>query len=131
MSKIKLLLIVAATSFVDEKGVLRQAGDHVEVSEKYLKEQLEVAEKFNLPKHEVLVEDVEAQRAAEEKAAAEATAAAEAQRAAEEKAATEAAAAAKKEAAEAAAAAKKEAAAAATAAKKEAASAEKDGAEGL
>ena len=131
MSKIKLLLIVAATSFVDEKGVLRQAGDHVEVSEKYLKEQLEVAEKFNLPKHEVLVEDVEAQRAAEEKAAAEATAAAEAQRAAEEKAATEAAAAAKKEAAEAAAAAKKEAAEAAAAAKKEAASAEKDGAEGL
>ena len=123
MSKIKLLLIVAATSFVDEKGVLRQAGDHVEVSEKYLEEQLGVAEKFNLPKHEVLVEDVEAQRAAEEKAAAEATAAAEAQRAAEEKAATEAAAAAKKEAA----AAKKEAEAAA---KKEAAS-EKDGTEGL
>lgn len=123
MSKIKLLLIVAATSFVDEKGVLRQAGDHVEVSEKYLKEQLEVAEKFNLPKHEVLVEDVEAQRATEEKAAAEAAAAAEAQRAAEEKAATEAAAAAKKEAA----AAKKEAEAAA---KKEAAS-EKDGTEGL
>ena len=120
MSKIKLLLIVAATSFVDEKGVLRQAGDHVEVSEKYLKEQLEVAEKFNLPKHEVLVEDVEAQRAAEEKAAAEAAAAAEAQRADEEKAA-----------AEAAAAAKKEAAAAAVAAKKEAAAAEKDGTEGL
>ena len=111
MSKIKLLLIVAATSFVDEKGVLRQAGDHVEVSEKYLKEQLEVAEKFNLPKHEVLVEDVEAQRAA-----AEAAATTEAQRAAEEKAAAEAAAAAKKEAA---------------AAKKEAAAAEKNGAEGL
>ena len=131
MSKIKLLLIVAATSFVDEKGVLRQAGDHVEVSEKYLKEQLEVAEKFNLPKHEVLVEDVEAQRAAEEKAAAEAAAAAEAQRADEEKAAAEAAAAAKKEAAVAAAAAKKEAAVAAAAAKKEAAAAEKDGTEGL
>ena len=128
MSKIKLLLIVAATSFVDEKGVLRQAGDHVEVSEKYLKEQLEVAEKFNLPKHEVLVEDVEAQRAAEEKAAAEAAAAAEAQRADEEKAAAEAAVAAKKEAA---VAAKKEAAVAAAAAKKEAAAAEKDGTEGL
>lgn len=108
MSKIKLLLIAAATSFVDEKGVLRQAGDHVEVSEKYLKEQLEVAEKFNLPKHEVLVEDVEAQRAAEEKAADEAATAAKKE-----------ASAAKKEAA----AAKKEAAAEAAA--------EKDGTEGL
>ena len=48
------ILIVAAVSFADEKGILRYAGEKVEVSKELLDAQNNLCETFDLPKHTVL-----------------------------------------------------------------------------
>lgn len=54
----KTVLIIAAVSFADEKGVMCYAGEKVEVTQELLDKQNELCEKFDLPKHTV-VEQVE------------------------------------------------------------------------
>ena len=70
MSK-NTVLIIAAVSFADEKGVMRYAGEKVEISQELLDKQNELCEKFDLPKH-TLVET--AKQGKEAKPAAEQTA---------------------------------------------------------
>lgn len=53
MSK-NTVLIIAAVSFADEKGVMRYAGEKVEISQEMLDKQNELCEKFDLPKHTVV-----------------------------------------------------------------------------
>lgn len=53
MSK-NTVLIIASVSFADEKGVMRYAGDKVEISQEMLDKQNELCEKFDLPKHTVV-----------------------------------------------------------------------------
>lgn len=48
------VLIIASVSFADEKGVMRYAGEKVEISQEMLDKQNELCEKFDLPKHTVL-----------------------------------------------------------------------------
>lgn len=48
------VLIIASVSFADEKGVMRYAGDKVEISQEMLDKQNELCEKFDLPKHTVV-----------------------------------------------------------------------------
>ena len=48
------VLILAAVSFADEKGVMRYAGDKVEISQELLDKQNKLCEKFDLPKHTVV-----------------------------------------------------------------------------
>ena len=50
----KTVLIIAAVSFADEKGVMRYAGEKVEVTQELLDKQNELCEKFDLPKHTVV-----------------------------------------------------------------------------
>lgn len=53
MSK-NTVLIIASVSFADEKGVMRYAGEKVEISQEMLDKQNELCEKFDLPKHTVV-----------------------------------------------------------------------------
>ena len=53
MSK-NTVLIIASVSFADEKGVMRYAGEKVEISQETLDKQNELCEKFDLPKHTVV-----------------------------------------------------------------------------
>ena len=53
MSK-NTVLIIASVSFADEKGVMRYAGEKVEISQEMLNKQNELCEKFDLPKHTVV-----------------------------------------------------------------------------
>ena len=53
MSK-NTVLIIAAVSFADEKGVMRYAGEKVEISQEMLDKQNELCDKFDLPKHTVV-----------------------------------------------------------------------------
>lgn len=55
-AKTNSVVIIAATSFADEKGILRYAGEKLEISKELLDKHNELAEKFDLPKHTV-VED--------------------------------------------------------------------------
>ena len=48
------VLIIASVSFADEKGVMRYAGEKVEISQEMLDKQNELCEKFDLPKHTVV-----------------------------------------------------------------------------
>ena len=50
----KTVLIILATSLVDEKGVLRFAGDKIEVTQEFLDKQNEICDKADLPKHVVV-----------------------------------------------------------------------------
>ena len=52
MSK-NTVLIIASVSFADEKGVMRYAGEKVEISQEMLDKQNELCENFDLPKHTV------------------------------------------------------------------------------
>ena len=58
------VLIIAAVSFADEKGVMRYAGEKVEISQELLDKQNELCEKFDLPKHTVVETTKEAKPAA-------------------------------------------------------------------
>lgn len=60
MSK-NTVLIIASVSFADEKGVMRYAGEKVEISQEMLDKQNELCEKFDLPKHTVVETAKEAQ----------------------------------------------------------------------
>lgn len=53
MSK-NTVLIIASVSFADENGVMRYAGEKVEISQEMLDKQNELCEKFDLPKHTVV-----------------------------------------------------------------------------
>lgn len=70
MSK-NTVLIIAAVSFADEKGVMRYAGEKVEISQELLDKQNELCEKFDLPKHTVVETAKEAKPAAEQTAQTE------------------------------------------------------------
>lgn len=48
------VLIIASVSFADEKGIMRYAGEKVEISQEMLDTQNELCEKFDLPKHTVV-----------------------------------------------------------------------------
>ena len=48
------VLIIASVSFADEKGIMRYAGEKVEISQEMLDKQNELCEKFDLPKHTVV-----------------------------------------------------------------------------
>ena len=65
MSK-NTVLIIAAVSFADEKGVMRYAGEKVEISQELLDKQNELCEKFDLPKHTVVETAKEAKPTAEQ-----------------------------------------------------------------
>ena len=65
MSK-NTVLIIAAVSFADEKGVMRYAGEKVEISQELLDKQNELCEKFDLPKHTLVETAKEAKPAAEQ-----------------------------------------------------------------
>ena len=63
------VLIIASVSFADEKGVMRYAGEKVEISQEMLDKQNELCENFDLPKHTVIEtakQDEEAKPAAEQ-----------------------------------------------------------------
>ena len=64
------VLIIAAVSFADEKGVMRYAGDKVEISQELLDKQNKLCEKFDLPKHTVVETAKEKKPATEAKPAA-------------------------------------------------------------
>ena len=51
---INTVLIIAAVSFADEKGIMRYAGEKVEISQELLDAQNELCAKFDLPKHTVV-----------------------------------------------------------------------------
>ena len=75
MSK-NTILIIAAVSFADEKGIMRYAGEEAEVSQELLDEQNALCEKFDLPKHTVVEptkQGKEAKPAAEQTAQTEPT----------------------------------------------------------
>lgn len=75
MSK-NTVLIIASVSFADEKGVMRYAGEKVEISQEMLDKQNELCEKFDLPKHTVVEttkQGKEAKPAAEQTAQTEPT----------------------------------------------------------
>ena len=65
MSK-NTVLIIASVSFADEKGVMRYAGEKVEISQELLDKQNELCEKFDLPKHTLVETAKEAKPAAEQ-----------------------------------------------------------------
>ena len=45
---------MSAKAFADEKGIMRYAGEKVEISQEMLDKQNELCEKFDLPKHTVV-----------------------------------------------------------------------------
>ena len=63
------VLIIASVSFADEKGVMRYAGEKVEISQEMLDKQNELCEKFDLPKHTVVETAKEKKPATEAKPA--------------------------------------------------------------
>lgn len=53
-AKTNPIVIIAATSFVGDDGVLHYAGEKLEITKELLDKHNELSEKFDLPKHTVV-----------------------------------------------------------------------------